>query len=58
MVIVIAVGMIYGFWMGCAITAGGTVIGEYVCFAVIRALFLDRAQKFVHLSFFFIEARN
>lgn len=53
-VIVFAAGMIYGFWVGCAITAGGTMIGEYIVFVFIRALFLPRAQKFVphNLAFF------
>lgn len=51
-VIVVAIGLVYGFWEGCAITAAGTVLGEFCCFLAIGRLFMKRAQAcvgFTHL---------
>ncbi|KAM0747175.1 hypothetical protein T439DRAFT_359514 [Meredithblackwellia eburnea MCA 4105] len=42
-VLVVIYGMVYGLLQGCIITVVGTILGEYVVFVAVRALFMKKA---------------
>ncbi|GAA6032657.1 hypothetical protein JCM8097_004865 [Rhodosporidiobolus ruineniae] len=52
-VVILVIGLIWGIWIGFAITCAGTLIGEVLCFFLFKYLLTNRAAQVEEKSIFY-----